>query len=70
MTLLLLSWLLLLLVGQGSKHVLQLHQARLSIDSEVGRGSTFAWHFGPERVVPRDLHEDGGPAPAEAESPA
>ena len=53
------------------KHVLQLHQARLSIDSEVGRGSTFACHFGPERVVPRDFHEDdGGPAPAEAESPA
>jgi two-component system phosphate regulon sensor histidine kinase PhoR len=53
------------------KHVLQLHQARLSIESEVGRGSTFACHFGAERVVPRDFHEDdGGPAPAEAESPA
>jgi two-component system phosphate regulon sensor histidine kinase PhoR len=53
------------------KHVLQLHQARLSIDSEVGRGSTFACHFGPERVVRREFHgNDGGPAPAEAESPA
>jgi len=53
------------------KHVLQLHQARLSIESEVGRGSTFACHFGAERAVPRDLHEDdGGPTPAEAESPA
>ena len=53
------------------KHVLQLHQARLSIDSEVGSGSTFAAHFGGERVVARDLHhDDNGPAPAEAESPA
>ncbi|MBN8922438.1 MAG: phosphate regulon sensor histidine kinase PhoR [Rhodanobacter sp.] len=34
------------------KHVLNLHQARLSIDSEPGRGSTFACHFGPERVLP------------------
>ncbi|HST45899.1 MAG TPA: phosphate regulon sensor histidine kinase PhoR, partial [Luteimonas sp.] len=32
------------------KHVLQLHQARLSISSEVGRGSVFTCHFGPERV--------------------
>jgi len=53
------------------KHVLQLHQARLSIDSEVGSGSTFAAHFGGERVVARELHhDDNGPAPAEAESPA
>ena len=36
------------------KHVLNLHQARLEIDSEVGRGSTFACHFGAERVLPRD----------------
>jgi len=35
------------------KHVLGLHQARLSIDSNVGQGSTFACHFGPERVRPR-----------------
>ena len=35
------------------KHVLGLHQARLQIDSEVGRGSTFSCAFGPERVVPR-----------------
>ncbi len=35
------------------KHVLGLHQARLEIDSEVGRGSTFSCAFGPERVVPR-----------------
>jgi two-component system phosphate regulon sensor histidine kinase PhoR len=34
------------------KHVLSLHQARLSIESEPGRGSTFACHFGPERLLP------------------
>ena len=33
------------------KHVLNLHQARLSIESEPGRGSTFACHFGPERLL-------------------
>ena len=36
------------------KHILQLHQARLGIDSEVGRGSTFTCHFGAERIHPRD----------------
>ena len=36
------------------KHVLSLHQAWLEIDSEVGRGSTFACVFGPARVRPRD----------------
>lgn len=36
------------------KHVLNLHQARLEIQSEVGRGSTFSCHFGAERVHPRD----------------
>ena len=35
------------------KHVLQLHQARLGIESEVGRGSTFSCHFGAHRVIPR-----------------
>ncbi len=35
------------------KHVLGLHQARLEIDSEVGRGSTFSGHFGADRVRPR-----------------
>ena len=35
------------------KHVLGLHQARLSVQSTVGEGSTFACHFGPERVQPR-----------------
>ncbi len=37
------------------KHVLNLHQARLEICSEVGRGSTFSCHFGPERVLRRDV---------------
>ena len=36
------------------KHVLQLHQARLVIASEVGRGSTFSCHFGAERIIARD----------------
>jgi two-component system phosphate regulon sensor histidine kinase PhoR len=36
------------------KHVLNLHQARLEIESEVGQGSTFSIHFSPERVSPRD----------------
>ena len=35
------------------KHVLGLHQARLEIASEVGRGSTFSCHFGADRVHPR-----------------
>ena len=36
------------------KHVLNLHQARLDIESEVGHGSTFSVHFGPQRVHPRN----------------
>ncbi|WP_368562062.1 phosphate regulon sensor histidine kinase PhoR [Pseudoxanthomonas sp. UTMC 1351] len=36
------------------KHVLNLHQARLEIESEVGHGSTFSVHFGPQRVHPRN----------------
>jgi two-component system, OmpR family, phosphate regulon sensor histidine kinase PhoR len=42
------------------KHVLNLHQARLEIESEVGRGSRFACHFGPERLRPRDAAPDQG----------
>lgn len=34
------------------KHVLALHQARLEIASEPGKGSRFACVFGPERVQP------------------
>ncbi len=36
------------------KHILNLHQGRLGIDSEVGRGSQFSCHFGRERVRVRD----------------
>lgn len=36
------------------KHVLQLHQARLHVRSEVGSGSVFSCHFGDERVQSRD----------------
>lgn len=35
------------------KHVLQRHDATLSIDSELGKGSTFTCHFPPERVTTR-----------------
>ncbi len=45
------------------KHVLNLHQARLEIESEVGRGSRFACRFGRERVRARDaLHFSEDPA--------
>ncbi|HVJ38696.1 MAG TPA: phosphate regulon sensor histidine kinase PhoR [Stenotrophomonas sp.] len=37
------------------KHVLGLHQARLEIQSEVGKGSEFSCHFGPARVLAREL---------------
>jgi two-component system phosphate regulon sensor histidine kinase PhoR len=39
------------------KHVLGLHQARLEIESEVGRGSRFACHFGRERVRARESQD-------------
>ena len=41
------------------KHVLNLHQARLEIASEVGRGSTFSCHFGADRVQARDTAHFG-----------
>ncbi len=34
------------------KHVLQRHQGRLEIESEVGVGSTFACHFPAARLLP------------------
>ncbi|MDP2833580.1 MAG: phosphate regulon sensor histidine kinase PhoR [Pseudomonadota bacterium] len=34
------------------KHVLQRHQARLKVDSTVGKGSSFSAHFPYERVIP------------------
>jgi len=36
------------------KHVLNLHQARLTVESTPGQGSTFACHFGPERLLPAE----------------
>ncbi len=33
--------------------MLNLHQARLEVESDVGQGSTFSVHFGAERVEPR-----------------
>ena len=36
------------------KHVLNLHQARLEIESEVGHGSLFSIHFNAGRLHPRD----------------
>ena len=41
------------------KHVLNLHQARLQIVSDVGHGSTFSCHFGAERTLPRE-HDSHG----------
>ena len=40
------------------KHVLQLHQARLTIESEVGVGSTFSCHFGAERICAAATSEE------------
>nr|WP_306673996.1 phosphate regulon sensor histidine kinase PhoR [Tahibacter caeni] len=40
------------------KHVLQLHQARLAIESEVGVGSTFSCIFGAERVCAATASEE------------
>ncbi len=34
------------------KHVLQRHQARLKIESNLGKGSVFSAHFPAERVIP------------------
>ena len=41
------------------KHVLNLHQARLDIASEVGRGSVFSCHFGPARILAREANRSG-----------
>ena len=36
------------------KHILNLHQARLEVESEVGQGSLFSIHFNADRVHPRE----------------
>ncbi len=41
------------------KHVLNLHQARLEISSQVGHGSVFSCHFGPDRILPREGERPG-----------
>ena len=46
------------------KHILHLHQARLGIESEVGRGSVFTCRFGPERVITRDRSPAAAPSVA------
>ncbi|MGH8053300.1 MAG: phosphate regulon sensor histidine kinase PhoR [Stenotrophomonas sp.] len=43
------------------KHILGLHQARLDIRSEVGKGSTFACHFDAEHVRPRSSTSTNAP---------
>ncbi|HZW19392.1 MAG TPA: phosphate regulon sensor histidine kinase PhoR [Luteimonas sp.] len=48
------------------KHILHLHQARLDIESEVGRGSVFTCRFGPGRVIARDR---AGAVPSPVEQP-
>lgn len=49
------------------KHILHLHQARLGIHSEVGRGSIFSCRFGRERVL---AHDVALPPPIPADSHA
>jgi len=51
------------------KHILHLHQARLEIESEVGRGSLFTCRFGPERVHPRDRALASTPFPTSVPGP-
>jgi len=46
------------------KHVLQRHQARLRIESTVGKGSTFTAVFPAERVIPAASAAQQPPAPA------
>lgn len=40
------------------KHVVQLHQGELQVESEVGKGSRFCVLFPPERVLDRDAEID------------
>ncbi|MCH7233759.1 phosphate regulon sensor histidine kinase PhoR [Xylella fastidiosa subsp. multiplex] len=45
------------------KHVLELHQARLDIISEVGKGSEFSCHFAAARVAMRESESESVPIP-------
>jgi two-component system phosphate regulon sensor histidine kinase PhoR len=44
------------------KHILNLHQARLEVESEVGQGSLFSIHFAADRVHPRDADSSRPPS--------
>ncbi|TDK28730.1 phosphate regulon sensor histidine kinase PhoR [Luteimonas aestuarii] len=44
------------------KHVLNLHQGRLQVASEVGQGSLFSCHFGADRILARDPDLHGAPS--------
>jgi two-component system phosphate regulon sensor histidine kinase PhoR len=46
------------------KHILQRHQARLRVDSIVGKGSTFAAVFPAERVIPDKTADVPAAAPS------
>lgn len=48
------------------KHVLQRHQARLRIESTVGKGSTFTAVFPPERIIPAATESPQSPGQAAA----
>ncbi len=45
----------------SAKHVLNLHQARLEIESEVGVGSTFTCVFGASRLLPLAVADEALP---------
>lgn len=48
------------------KHVLQRHQARLRVESTVGKGSTFSANFPVERVIPETTATPESALPASA----
>ena len=43
------------------KHILQRHQARLRIDSTMGKGSTFTAAFPQDRLIPASVQEAAAP---------
>lgn len=52
------------------KHVLERHQARLEVDSEPGRGSSFRIVFPPQRIVRDQIANEAARAPMDARRPA